>query len=109
MHVGERRILAMFWRYSKANGVVLGGAGLALGLILGGFWPNTPLHAVATDRRDNFAIATGYLDDAIEAVWCLDAATGDLRAVALSKQTGTFNVFFARNILADLGVDPTKN
>jgi hypothetical protein len=29
--------------------------------------------------------------------------------VALSKQSGTFNAFFARNILADLGVDPAKN
>jgi hypothetical protein len=99
----------MFRRFGKPSRLVLGGAGLALGLILGGFWPNTPLHAVATDRRDNVAIATGYLDDAIEAVWFLDSTTGDLRAVALSKQTGTFNVFFARNILADLGVDPTKN
>jgi hypothetical protein len=99
----------MFWRFGKPGGFVWGGAGVLLGLVLGGLWPNTPLHAVATDRYEKFGIATGYCDDAIEAVWFLDFVTGDLRAVALSKQSGTFNVFFARNILADLGVDPTKN
>jgi hypothetical protein len=86
-----------------------GGGGLVLGLLLGGLWPNTPLHAVATDHSENFAIATGYCDEDIEAVWSLDFLTGDLRAVALSKQTGTFNAFFARNILADLGIDPGRN
>ncbi len=37
--------------------------GLAGGLALAAFWPSTPLHAVATDRSESFAMATGYLDD----------------------------------------------
>jgi len=99
----------MFWRFGESRGLFWWGGGLLVGLALGGLWPNTPLHAVATDRHENFAIATGYCDEAIEAVWSLDFLSGDLRAVALSKQSGTFNAFFGRNILADLGVDPTKN
>ena len=35
-------------------------AGLAAGLLVGSLLPHTPLHAVATDRLENFAIATGY-------------------------------------------------
>ena len=34
-------------RYSRTVWLVVGLLG---GLILGGFWPHTPLHAVATDR-----------------------------------------------------------
>ena len=43
--------------------------GLVLGLIAGGLWPDAPLHATCTDRVDNFAIATGFVDDDIEAVF----------------------------------------
>jgi len=83
--------------------------GLIGGLILGGFWPQTPLHAVATDRYDTFAIATGPLDDEVEAVFFLDFLTGDLRAAVLGK-TGIFNAFFEyNNVFADLGVNPAKN
>ena len=38
------------------------GIGLVGGLILSGLWPHTPLYAVATDRVDTFAMATGPLD-----------------------------------------------
>lgn len=82
--------------------------GLIAGLILGGFWPHTPLHAVATDRNDTFAIATGPLDDEVEAVFFLDFLTGNLRAVALNK-FGQFNAFYEYNVLKDLGVTPAKN
>jgi hypothetical protein len=85
------------------------GGGVLAGLVLGGLWPTTPLHAVATDRQESFVIATGYCDENVEAVWFLDFLTGDLRAVALSKQNGKFNAYFARNILQDLGVNPNKN
>jgi hypothetical protein len=85
------------------------GVGVAAGVMLAGFWPNTPLHAVSTDRCDTFAMATGYLDDEIEAVYFLDFLTGDLRAAALSRQLGKFNAFFGYNVNVDLGVDPAKN
>jgi len=83
--------------------------GLVIGLAIGGFWPRTPLHAVATDRYENFAIATGPVDVDVEAVYFLDFLTGDLRAAVLGNQTGKFSSFFNYNVLNDLGVDPSKN
>jgi hypothetical protein len=92
------------------RGLILAGAGLAAGLLLAAFWPNTPLHAVATDRSETFAIATGHLDEQVEAIYFLDGLTGDLRGMALSRQFGTFNAFFGPcNVAMDLGVDPSKN
>ena len=46
--------------------------GLAVGLNVRGIWPNVPLHAVATDAAENFAIATGPVDDRTEAIYVLD-------------------------------------
>ena len=83
--------------------------GLAGGLALAVCWPSTPLHAVATDRSESFAMCTGYLDLDVEAVYFLDFLTGDLRAAALSKQTGQFHAFYQYNVNADLGVDPSKS
>ena len=58
------------------------GIGLAIGmlfaLVFAGYWPNVPMHAVATDRTEGFAVATGYCDESVEAVYFLDFATGDL-------------------------------
>ncbi len=85
------------------------GIGLVGGLILGGFWPESPYHAVATDRFETFAMATGPVDEDIEAVYFLDFLTGDLRAVVLSKQGNVFHAFFTYNVINDLGVDPSKN
>jgi len=82
--------------------------GLALGLIIGGWWPATPLHAVATDRYDTFAIATGPMDEQVEAIFFLDFLTGDLRAAVMNRQ-GKFTAFYHYNILRDLAVEPGKN
>ncbi len=95
----------MLSRGGSLGRLVALGLGLAAGLTLTGFWPHTPLHAVSTDRIDTFAVATGYCDDSVEAVYLLDFLTGNLQAVVLSKQTGKFNAFFVRNVAADLGVD----
>ncbi|NUQ66228.1 MAG: hypothetical protein HUU20_27525 [Pirellulales bacterium] len=76
--------------------------GLVVGLIVGSLWPNTPLHATATDRVDNFAIATGFVDDEIEAVYFLDFLTGTLRVAVVSNQTQTFQARYETNINADL-------
>ena len=43
----------------KYRWVIVLGVGFVGGLVASGFWPYTPLHAVATDRSDSFAIATG--------------------------------------------------
>ncbi len=88
------------------------GIGLAIGmlfaLVFAGYWPNVPMHAVATDRTEGFAVATGYCDESVEAVYFLDFATGDLSAAVVSKQTGRFNAFYTRNILADLKINPAR-
>jgi hypothetical protein len=94
------------WKYGQWVWLTLGLLG---GLVLAGLWPDTPLHAVATDRTDTFAMATGPLDEEIEAVYFLDFYTGDLTAAVLSRQTGKFNAFFTYNVNADLAVDPAKN
>ncbi len=85
------------------------GLGLAGGLLIGGLWPQTPLHAVATDRIETFGMATGPIDNDVEAVYFLDFLTGDLRAVVLGKSPGTWTGYFNANVAADLQVDPQKN
>jgi hypothetical protein len=95
--------------WKKLRWPVAMGIGLAVGLVLGGFWPYTPLHAVSTDRVDTYAMATGPVDTEVEAVYFLDFLTGDLVAMVLGKQPGTWTGLFRTNVSADLGVDPQKN
>src|SRR5580698_2621808 len=96
----------MFWSKETLRvgfGLTIGlGIALLIGMLFAGCWPNVPLHAVATDRADGFAMATGYCDDSVEAVYFLDFATGDLSAAVVSKQTGRFNAFYTYNVSADL-------
>ena len=76
--------------------------GLLVGLVIGGFWPDTPLHAVATDRVDTFSIATGFVDQDTEAVYFLDFLTGTLKAAVLSNQARDFQAHYEVNIHLDL-------
>lgn len=71
--------------------------------------PSQPLHAVATDSNSKFAVATGYLDEDFEAIYFLDFLTGDLNAWVVSLNDGTFIAAYSRNILIDLGINPTQN
>lgn len=86
------------------TGVALttGVIGLFLGIAFSGIWPETPLHAVATHGHETCAIATGRLDDQVEAVYFLDFLTGNLRAAALNVQSGKFGSIYEHNVLADL-------
>lgn len=81
------------------------GFGIVLGLIIGlnieGLWPSVPLHAAATHGIDKFAIATGLVDNSVEALYFLDFLTGDMRAAVINPKNGKFNSFFTRNIAAD--------
>ena len=95
---------------SRPASLVLGLAlGLVIGLNLKGLWPQVPLHAVATHGQENFAIATGPVDDTMEAIYFLDFLTGDLRAAVLHPRTGKFNAFYQGNVLADFGGIAGKN
>jgi hypothetical protein len=92
------------WTKSRPAWLVAGAVlGLVAGLNLAGVWPSVPLHASATQGLDKFAIATGLVDDEVEALYFLDFLTGDLRAAVIDQKTGKFNAFFTRNIAADFG------
>jgi hypothetical protein len=85
---------------------------LFLGLALGGMFPHTPIHAVATDRTESFLVATGMVDSEVEAIYLLDCLTGDLRGAVLGKARGGFTAIFAypgAKLLQDFGLDPSKN
>ncbi len=97
------------FRHAVKNPFAWLAIGLIGGVVLSGLLPRAPIHAVATDRIDTFAIATGPVDSEFEAVYFLDFLTGDLRAVVLGKDAGAFTAYFNYNVLQDLGVDPTKN
>lgn len=60
------------------------GIGLLAGAVIGSMLPSTPLHATATDRSENIIMATGYVDDMVEAVFFLDSLTGMLTAAVPS-------------------------
>lgn len=83
--------------------------GALAGALLGVIWPQRQIHAVATDRLDNFAIATGHLDEETEAVFFLDFVTGELRASALSPVVRKFFAAFHANVIADLQIDVARN
>lgn len=89
------------------RGPAMLGVGIVVGLIIGlniqGIWPSVPLHASATHGLDKFAIATGLVDDEVEALYFLDYLTGDMRAAVVDPKSGRFNAFFTRNIAADFG------
>lgn len=83
--------------------------GVAIGVGVAGWLPNTPLHAVATHGQDNFALATGRLDEEVEAVYFLDFLTGDLKAAVLNPQTHKFSAFYKTNILQHMTTNDVKN
>jgi hypothetical protein len=79
--------------------------GMAMGAALTAGWhglTDTPkAMAMATHGADNFAIATGLIDDQIEALYFLDFLTGELRATIINRRTAAFTANFQYNVLAD--------
>lgn len=73
--------------------------------------PDNAIHATATHGVDNFAIATGMLNDQTEAIFFLDFVTGELKGAAISRQTNKFSALYKRDIMKDFdkGEDPEKN
>ena len=82
---------------------------LVVGMLLGavltaaweGVWEAKPAFATATHGSNNFAIATGLVDDGVEALYFLDFLTGDLRAAVVSRRNAEFTGFFEYNVLGD--------
>jgi len=83
--------------------------GLIVGMVVGAFLPHAPLHAVATDRQENFAIATGHMDGENEGIFFLDMVTGDLSGAVVSPFTRQIGYVYKTNVLKDLEVDPSKS
>lgn len=79
--------------------------GMVAGAALTASWhglTSTPrAMATATHGSDNFAIATGLVDDGIEALYFLDYLTGDLRAAIVNRRNAQFTGFFRYNVLGD--------
>jgi hypothetical protein len=82
---------------------------LAAGMTVSGLMPYSPLHAVGNAGGDSFAIATGPMDEEVEAIYFLDFLTGDLSAAALNPRLGRFNSLFQINVLASMQIDVSKN
>jgi hypothetical protein len=79
--------------------------GALAGLGLASFWPAEPVHAIATDRSDRFALSTVEVGPTSpEAVFVLDFLTGRLTGALLNAQSGIFTNFYFRNIAADFDV-----
>lgn len=81
--------------------------GVLAGLGLAALWPAEPVHAIATDRSDRFAICTVDVGPGTpDAVFVLDFLTGRLTGALLNPQSGIFTNFYFRNVAADFIVDP---
>ena len=82
---------------------------LGLGLVLGGFLPHSPIHAVATDRCDTFLVATGPVSNEVEAVFMFDCLTGDLWGLVPTKGGNGFSSQWRYNVMNDFQLDPGSN
>ena len=99
----------MSWNFGRTSALVWLGLGLLAGLLITGFWPSVPLHAVATDKIDTFSMATGHVED-YEGVYFLDHLTGDLHAYVIGRMPTGFGVLqhSFRNVLEDFKTEGDK-
>ena len=70
--------------------------------------PETALHAAATDSSENFAVATGEIDENAEGIFFLDSLTGDLQCAVINYRLAKFTSFFRTNVLKDLAIEDKK-
>ncbi len=93
----------MFQRICSHAAVLI--LGMVLGAALAAGWHGVQhvpeAWATATHGADNFAIATGLVDDDIEGLFFLDFLTGDLRAAVISRRNAEFTGYFQYNVLND--------
>jgi hypothetical protein len=87
-------------------GLSIGGA-MTLGVLVGkrtttsAYLPaleELRLRASASHGADNFAIATGQVDEEIEGLFTLDFVTGDLQCFVINSRTGGMAGRFATNV-----------
>ncbi len=83
--------------------------GILVGFVLTSIMPARPLHAVATQGQDGFALCTGSIDNSLEGVYFLDYLTGNLKGAAISLATGKFTTFYEYNVLKDFQLDASKS
>jgi hypothetical protein len=83
--------------------------GLIGGVLLAGIWPTQPTFATATDRLEQFGIATGFTDEGLEGVYILDFMTGQLQALVIHRQLQKFAARYVRNVSGDFGVEAERN
>lgn len=76
--------------------------GVVLGCIGAALLPHASLHAISSDRNQDFVLSTGYLDDETEGVFILNPLTGDIKGTAINP-FGKFNSMFEANAKRDLG------
>lgn len=102
----------MFDRVCKHTALLV--VGMAVGAAVAAGWHGLSsmprAHAVATHGSDNFAIATGMVEDDVEALYFLDYLTGELRGTIISRRNAAFTGFFTYNVMQDFdGVgDPPR-
>ncbi len=101
----------MSWNFRKTSALLWLGLGLLAGLMVAGFWPSVPLHAVATDKIETFSMATGPVEPEYEAVYFLDHLTGDLHGYVIGRLVnGGYGVLehCYRNVLQDFKTEGEK-
>ncbi|MBS0209431.1 MAG: hypothetical protein JSS27_10780 [Planctomycetes bacterium] len=91
--------------FSRVTWVI---AGIAIGLGVSALIPQQTVQATATDRGENFAIATGSCDGTTDAIFTLDFLTGDLRGAVIHPVTKGLAAVMQHNVLKDLKVEAGK-
>jgi hypothetical protein len=66
------------------------------------------LKAMASHGGENFAIATGPVDDDVEGLFTLDFLTGDLQCFVINPRNGAMGGWFKTNVSAALSVERGK-
>ena len=74
-------------------------------------FPETAIHASASQAGKTMAVATGLVDSNVEGLFTLDFLTGDLQCTVISVRgqlSHRFSGVFKTNIVKDLGIGAVK-
>jgi hypothetical protein len=90
------------WTITTAAAAALA-IGVAVGWTFKSAAPPTPVYASTAMGADNFAVATGLVDEGIEAFYFLDFLTGTLKATVINTRQAGFAAYFEYKISQDFG------